>query len=126
VRVRGEAKSHYDADFYAWTQQQAKALAAKDWAALALDHLVEEIESLGIADEHAITRHLQRLLLHLLKWRYQPTHRTPSWRRSIRQARDRIPDRIKRSPTCATIRSSACPWALAQVLDEDWWPERQP
>jgi Domain of unknown function DUF29 len=39
-----------------------------------------------------MSRQLQRLLAHLLKWRYQPTHRTPSWRRMIRQARDAIAD----------------------------------
>jgi uncharacterized protein DUF29 len=141
--------SDYETDVYAWTQQQAAALRAKDWAALDLEHLAEEIESVGIADEHAITRHLQRLLGHLLKWRYQPTHRTPSWRRSIRQARDRIQDRIDRSPSLRDYparrlplayrrarRDAAdetglplatfpetCPWPLAQVLDEDFWPE---
>ena len=141
--------STYDTDFHAWTRQQARALAAKDWPALDLDHLVEEIESLGSADEHAITRHLQRLLLHWLKWHYQPTHRTPSWRRSIRQARDAIADRLERSPSLRDYpaqrlplayrrarRDAAdetglllatfpevCPWPLVQVLDEDWWPE---
>jgi hypothetical protein len=142
----------YDADFYTWTQAQAAALRAKDFAALDLAHLAEEIESLGIADEHAITRQLQRLLLHLLKWRYQPTHRTPSWRRSIRQARDAIADRLARSPglrdypagrlplayrrarrdaadetglPLATFPAT-CPWPLASVLEEDWWPEDRP
>jgi hypothetical protein len=142
-------KVAYDTDFYAWTRAQAAALRAKDWPTLDQDHLAEEIDSLGIADEHAITRHLQRLLLHCLKWRYQPTRRTPSWRRSIRQARDAIADRIARSPSLGDYplqrmplayrrarRDAAdetglplatfpetCPWALDQVLDEDWWPE---
>jgi hypothetical protein len=142
-------KATYNTDFYAWTQAQAAALRTKDWPAMDLDHLAEEIHSLGIADEHAITRHLQRLLLHLLKWRYQPTHRTPSWRRSIRQARDAIADRIERSPSLRDYparrmplayrrarRDAAeetglppatfpetCPWGLDQVLDEDFWPE---
>ena len=144
--------SDYDTDFYAWTQAQATAIRAKDWAALDLDHVAEEIERLGIADEHAITRHLQRLLLHLLKWRYQPTHRTPSWRRSVRQARDTIADRMERSPSLRgypaqrfplayrrarrdaadetglplTAFPEACPWPLERVLDEDYWPEDRP
>lgn len=139
----------YDTDFYAWTQAQAAALRTKDLANLDLEHLAGEIEDLGIADEHAITRQLQRLLLHCLKWRYQPTHRTPSWRRSIRQARDAIADRLERSPSLRGYpakrlplayrrarRDAAdetglplgtfpdtCPWALNQVLDEDFWPE---
>jgi Domain of unknown function DUF29 len=140
---------NYDADFYTWTQAQAAALRAKDWADLDIEHLAEEIESLGIADEHAITRQLQRLLWHLLKWRYQPTHRTPSWRRTIRQARDAIGDRLERSPSLRDYPAQrlplayrrarrdavdetglplatfpeVCPWTIAQVLDEDFWPE---
>jgi hypothetical protein len=139
----------YDTDFYAWTQAQTTALRAKDWPAVDLEHVAEEIESLGIADEHAITRQLQRLLLHLLKWCYQPTHQTTSWRRSIRQARDAIADRITRSPslrdyptqrvslTYRRARRDAadetglplatfpetCPWPVARVLDEEFWPE---
>jgi hypothetical protein len=142
----------YDTDFYAWTQAQADAIRAKDLARLDIAHLAEEIESLGIADEHAITRQLQRLLAHLLKWRYQPTHRSPSWSTSIDQARDRITDRLERSPSLRDYpaqrvplayrrarRQAAketgfplatfpevCPWALADVLTDDWWPPEAP
>ena len=138
----------YDTDLYQWTQAQAAAIRAKDVAALDLEHLAEEIESVGIADEHAITRQLQRLLLHLLKWRYQPTRRTPSWRRSVRQARDAIADRLERSPSLRDYPArrvplayrrarrdaadetglplatfpEACPWPLDRVLAEDWLP----
>jgi hypothetical protein len=138
----------YDTDFYAWTQAQADAIRAKDLARLDVEHLAEEIESLGISDEHAITRQLQRLLHHLLKWQYQPTHRGRSWRRSIDQARDAIADRITRSPSLQgypaqrlvlayrRARRDAmtdtglplmrfpemCPWALVDVLTDDWWP----
>jgi hypothetical protein len=142
----------YDTDFYAWTQAQAAAIRAKDLARLDIAHLAEEIESLGIADEHAITRRLQRLLAHLLKWQYQPTHRTRSWRRSIEQARDAIADRIARSPSLRDFPAQrlalayrrarrdartdtgfplatfpeTCPWALADVLTDDWWPPEAP
>jgi hypothetical protein len=37
----------YDTDFYAWTQQQAAALRAKDWAAVDIEHLAEEVDDLG-------------------------------------------------------------------------------
>jgi hypothetical protein len=139
----------YDTDFYAWTQQQAAALRAKDWAALDLDHVVAVLERVGMDEKHAITRQLQRLLHHLLKWQYQPTHRTRSWRVSIAQARDRIGDvlaashslqsypaqrlalayrRARRDAITITGLPPAtfpetCPWPVDQVLDEDFWPE---
>jgi Domain of unknown function DUF29 len=66
--------STYDEDFYGWTREQADYLRHDKWEKVDVLHVAEEIESLGIHDEHAITRQLQRLLLHLLKWHYQPTH----------------------------------------------------
>jgi len=62
----------YDTDFYAWTQTQGAAIRAKDVAALDIEHLAEEIESLGKRDRRAIESYLERLLLHLLKWRDDP------------------------------------------------------
>jgi hypothetical protein len=138
----------YDTDFYAWTRQQAQALAAKDWRALDLDHLVEEIESLGNEQRHAVRSHLRVLLWHLLKWAYQPDHRSASWRTSILNARAEITDRLEDNrslrPLLPTLLTwayprarrlaaaetdlplatfpEACPWDLAQVLEEDWWP----
>jgi hypothetical protein len=142
----------YDTDFYTWTQTQAAALRAKDWAALDLDHLAEEIEALGNEQRHAVRSHLRVLLWHVLKWAYQPDHRGPSWRTSILNARVEIADRLEDYPSLRprvpTLLASAyprarrlasaetglplatfpeaCPWTVEQVLDEDFWPERQP
>lgn len=69
----------YDTDFYAWTQAQVDALRAKDWAALDLPHVIEEIADLGNEQRHAVESHLRILLAHLLKWRYQPQRRRRSW-----------------------------------------------
>jgi hypothetical protein len=91
--------SDYDTDFYAWTQAQAQALRAKDVAALDLDNLAEEIESLGNEQRHAVRSHLRVLLWHLLKWAYQSSHRTPSWRTSILNARAEIVDRLTDYPS---------------------------
>jgi Domain of unknown function DUF29 len=142
----------YDTDFYAWTQAQAQALRTKDWPALDVDHLAEEIDSLGRSDRRAITHQLKRLLLHVLKWVYQPDQRRRygrSWRRSVHQARAAIADLMEESSSLQDYpaqrvavayrrarRQAAediglplatfpetCPWDLAQVLDEDFWPE---
>jgi hypothetical protein len=147
-------KAAYDTDFYAWTQAQAEALRSKNWPALDLTNLAEEIESLCRRDRRAITHQLERLLLHLLKWAYQPGERNRrgrSWLGSMLQARHEIAQLIAESPSLhdypaqqlteayrharaqAAIQTSlplttfpeTCPWSLTQVLDEDFWPEEQ-
>jgi uncharacterized protein DUF29 len=142
-------RATYDTDFYAWTQAQAAALRAHTWDALDIDHLVEELEDVGNEQRHAIASHARNLLLHLLKWVYQPTRRRRSWRSNIRNARIELDWRLTRNPSLrrelgdvvawayprarrlavdetglplATFPET-CPWGVDQLLDEDFWPE---
>jgi flagellar biosynthesis/type III secretory pathway protein FliH len=142
--------STYETDFYAWTQAQATALRAKDWPALDVDNLAEELEGMARSDRRALGNHLKNLLLHLLKWTYQPDKRGPSWQDSIEEAREAIEDLLEESRASmeaetqrqfakqyARARRKAsretglalatfpevCPRPVAQVLDEDFWPE---
>lgn len=141
-------QSLYDADFYTWTQTQAAALRAKDWPALDVDHLAEEIESLGRSDRDAIESQLVRLLLHLLKLRDDSATRPRrGWRMTVADAREQIARKAtgglqshpaaylptayryaRRKAALAMERPltafpTACPWPIAQVLDEDFFPE---
>ena len=91
--------SDYDTDFYTWTQTQAAALRAKDWLAVDVAHLAEEIAELGQSIEKAIDSHLERLLLDLLKYRYDPAQRPRrGWRLTIRHARREIAKLVRKNP----------------------------
>jgi hypothetical protein len=57
----------YDQDFYAWTQAQAALLAGRQFDALDIPHLVEEITSWGKSEQRELYHRLCRLLTHLLK-----------------------------------------------------------
>ncbi len=141
----------YAKDFYAWLQEQVGHLRAKQWHALDLEHLVEELDALGNEQRHAIESHLRILLIHLLKWAYQdrPPRRERSWRASINNARAEIELRLKRNPSLRrelpdylawaypkAQRDAAsetglpqgrfpqmCPWTLDQLQDDDFLPE---
>lgn len=143
----------YDEDFYAWTRDQAAKLRARaafdncgdiDW-----EHAAEEIEGLGSSEESEIESRLAVLLLHLLKWRFQPGFRSSSWRGSIREQRSRLLRRIRKSPSlrnyplevvaeeyqAARLKATgetgladdafpaACPFTIEQILDPDFYPE---
>ena len=143
--------SDYDTDFYAWTQAQAAALRAKDVAALDIEHLAEEVDDLGRSVRHAIISQLERLLLPLLKWHYDPAQDPRRlWHLSILDARhelskhlhenrslhgypaERLADAYRYARRVAAIETErplatfpeTCPWTVAQVLDEDFWPEK--
>ncbi len=102
-------------------------------------------------DRRALASHLENLLVHLLKWRYQPEERQTghSWADSIREARTQLAaglrDAYADSPQfhASAVRRyraarreasrqtglplatfpETCPWMVAQLLDHDFFPE---
>jgi hypothetical protein len=141
-------KTDYEQDFYTWAKTQAAHVRAKAWHALDVEHVAEELESLGNEQAHAVESHLANLVLHLLELIYQRQRRR-GWVQSINNARREIALRLKRNPGLqhdlpdflawayprarkdATKESrlplamfpEACPWTLEQILDEDFPPE---
>jgi hypothetical protein len=142
------SQAGYNQDFYTWAKTQAAHVRAKAWHALDIEHVAEELESLGNEQAHAVESHLANLLLHLLKLAYQRQRRR-SWVQSLNHARREIALRLRRNPGLRpelpemlawayprawrdtaqetplplTTFPEACPWTLEQLLDEDFFPE---
>lgn len=140
--------SLYDQDFYAWTQEQAKLIKAKAFDKLDFVHIFDEIESMGNQNKSELRNRLAILLMHLLKWKYQPELKGKSWYLTIVQQRLDIADLISDNPSLkhflpelfvkayvkavtfasaeTGIKKSAFPeaseWDIEQVLDEDFFP----
>lgn len=136
-------------DFNLWIEQTAQLLRSHRWNEIDLEHLIEEVEGLGKSERRGIASQLTRLLLHLLKWQYQPQRRSDSWLDSITDSRTQIELAIIDSPSLKSYpreqleesyqrarRQAAkqtemlistfpeeCPYSLELVLDEDWLPE---
>lgn len=80
----------YSTDFNLWIDRTTRLLRERRWHEIDLTHLIEEVENLGKSERRGITSQLTRLLLHLLKWQYQPQRRSDSWLDSITDARTQI------------------------------------
>lgn len=78
------ALSLYETDFYAWTQEQTVLLRNQQWHRIDLLNLIEEVESLGKQQRQELRNRLSILIGHLLKWEYQPQHRSRSWLATLR------------------------------------------
>lgn len=109
VHSESEAQTPlYDADFYAWTQEQAQLLRLaqsataeqpRQWDSVDLDNVIEEIESLGRQERNELVNRLGVLLGHLLKWQFQPERRGTSWQAIIREQRRRVKRLLSESPS---------------------------
>ncbi len=118
----------YETDFYLWTQQQADLLRQAQFNRIDLDleNIAEEIESMGKRDRRSISSYIQNVLLHLLKWRYQPERRGISWRLSIRNGRHQILNLLDESPSLKSemdaFIAKEYPLARENAADETGFP----
>jgi hypothetical protein len=91
--------SLYEQDFYLWLQTNINLLKEGNFAEIDLENLLEELESMGRSDKNALKSNLRILLMHLLKYKYQPEKRTNSWQYTITEHRIRLEDTFKTSPS---------------------------
>lgn len=133
----------YETDFFGWTIHQARMLREKNWQALDITNLIEEIESLGRQERRELENRLGLLVGHLLKWQYQPEKQSRSWKIAIRSQRQEIAKLLVDNPSlkpylleillrCHSIGINLvlnetplklkdlpveCPYVIIQVLD---------
>jgi hypothetical protein len=138
----------YESDLVAWAEANAALLRQRRLAEIDVDHIAEELEDLGKSERRALGSHLRNLLLHLLKWEFQPSRRGTSWQRSIISARREIAVILEDSPSLvgsvptlilreypsarrlAAIETklqadrfpSACPYTTEQIIADVYWP----
>ena len=138
----------YDGDFYAWTQQQAALLREGSFGELDVEHLAEEVESMGRSERRELVSRLAVLLTHLLKWQHQPSLRSRSWELTILEQRAQIEEMLEENPSFrpqfeqfvarayrfAQIEAArdtglavegfpaACPYDTYEILDAAWLP----
>jgi hypothetical protein len=139
----------YDKDFFAWTEEQARLLRAGEFSQLDIENIAEEMEDMGRSIRRELRNRLAVLTMHLLKWRYQPMHRSPSWSATIREQRRQIAELLDESPSlkrlpgqelakiyCSAVAKAAgdtgladasfpveCPFTPDQIMAEDFLPE---
>ncbi|WP_404789339.1 DUF29 domain-containing protein [Altericista sp. CCNU0014] len=139
----------YDTDFAQWAEQTAQMLKDGRFSEVDLENLIEEVEDLSRRERDALYSNLKIILLHLLKWEFQPHKQTNSWRASIVEHRQRIKRQIKKSPSLksypeeilsecytearelASVETrlpfdtfpAECPYAIADILDAAFLPD---
>jgi len=89
----------YDQDFYQWTHEQAELMKAGALSRLDIPNLIEEIESMGRSEKRELRSRLTVLLMHLLKWDYQPDRRSGSCKSTINTQRMDIEFVLKDNPS---------------------------
>ncbi|MGD1952927.1 MAG: DUF29 domain-containing protein [Leptolyngbyaceae cyanobacterium] len=138
----------YDTDYMQWITTTVDKLRRQDYSHVDWANLIEEIEDMGKRERRSLESNLTILLLHLLKWKYQPDKRSGSWAGSIVEHRRRIRKALKDSPSLkpqiekmlseaytdainqaaaetqlpADTFPSECEFKLSQIMDDNFSP----
>jgi hypothetical protein len=151
LEVKTKSIALYNTDYQRWLAQTVAQLKAQDFSNLDLENLIEELESLGRSEQHAISSYLMRLCEHLLKIKYWESERSMclrGWKREVINFRLQIQEELEVSPSLKSFLWDVFPkqykngrklflnaselnanlipqepdFTLEQALDEDWLP----
>ena len=89
----------YEQDFVGWLNTQAELLKTGKVNELDIKNLVEEIEAMGRSEKRELESRMIILVMHLLKWTFQPNYQSRSWANTINEQRRRIGRVVKDSPS---------------------------
>ncbi len=141
-------KSLYETDFYQWALHNAGLLKQGKLADIDIENVAEELESMSRSEKKELRNRLAILMMHLLKWQYQPQHRSMSWKLTINTQRADIELVLEDSPSLKhnieiTIEDAfkraeslfeketniskkylpqTCPYTFEQLSDYEFWP----
>ncbi|MDB9440593.1 MAG: DUF29 domain-containing protein [Sphaerospermopsis kisseleviana] len=139
----------YETDYLQWIETTLSKLQNQDYTNVDWENLIEEIADMGRSERKSLKSNLIVILLHLLKWQFQPNQRSGSWESSIIEHRRRVQESLQDSPslqpyleeiftecyTQAVKQAKAetglpresfpviCPYHLQQVISDDFLPD---
>jgi len=139
----------YEHDFHRWLTANVEIIRWGELSDIDAEHIAEELEAMSKRERRELVSRLTVLLAHLLKWEFQPTHRSRSWRNTLTVQRGELADLLEDSPSLsaeleqyidrayARARLLAedetgldtdafpteCPYALEAILDPAFLPE---
>ena len=104
----------YEDDFAAWAFHQAMLVRSGQFHLLDRWWIAEELDSLGRGEFDKLESALRAVLMHMLKWDHQPTHRSRGWTNSIKAQRKRVAKQLDDNPSLAPRRERA----IADAYDD--------
>jgi len=149
---RNSLSELYERDYYAWLQDQVRALRDHRIEDVDWENVAEEIEDLGKSERRGISSHLATVVEHLLKLKYARSifreYNARGWRVSVRSARRQVRKLLTESPSLRPqleemlidayedgrlealrerrlkedILPKTSPWTVEQVMDDTFLP----
>lgn len=138
----------YEDDVILWAKEQAAMLLSGQFDALDIEHIADEIESVGKAEQGEFYQSIVTLLVHLLRWQTQTAHKSIGWEISIKAKKNEVNQQIECTPSLAALLKNEdwlnvawskavaqavsdtgldlfpeiCPWTTEQIIENAFLP----
>jgi Domain of unknown function DUF29 len=89
-RALDDLTALYEADETAWLESMADRIRQGRLSDLDYPHLQEYLEDMARRDRREVESRLTVLIVHVLKWIYQPEQRSGSWRATVLAQQHRL------------------------------------
>jgi signal transduction histidine kinase len=113
IEYKQTAENLYDTDYHLWVIETVKQLENKEFEALDLQNLIEEVSDLSRREKRKLESLLTRLFEHLLKlkyWESEIRQNKGHWESEILNFRKQIKSELKASPSLKVY--------LREIFDE--------
>lgn len=109
----------YEVDTYAWTRAQVELLRAGWFDIVDIDNIIEEIDSLGGEQIHAVESHIIQAAVHLLKLTVsEDVDPRGGWINSVKEQRRQIERRLRKNPSLRRQVPNLITEAWPDIVDE--------
>ena len=148
MTVIPDLKTLYEIDDSLWLEETIELLKAKNFEALDLENLIEELEDLGNEKKFRVASFLQQIIRHALLLQFWSSEReynqghweselvnfqdqlntylTASLRKYLEQEFDNIYHKatryVRKKTKNQVIFPDTCPYSLEELLDPNWLP----
>lgn len=116
----------YDTDALIWTETQIALLRAGKFDQLDVENIISELGYQVRKDKREVASRLRRLIMHLLKYQFQPARICNSWRQTIKTQRNQIAIVLNEMPSLRAMLDEyvvhAYPRALKDAAAETHLP----
>lgn len=139
----------YEQDFYGWALSNVNLLKQGKYQEADMEHIIEELEEMGISNENQLINRFSILIAHLLKWQFQPDFRGRSWSGTIKEQRNKIQRLLRKNPSLKSKIAEAveegfsdsrnvieketpidlkllpkeCPYTFEQIINDEFYPQ---
>jgi hypothetical protein len=147
--LKAHSQTLYETDYLQWIETTVEKLQNQDYTNVDWENLIEEIADMGKSERRSLKSNLIVILVHLLKWQFQPEKKNGSWEASILEHRRRVKEALDDSPSLKSYLESVfaecyaqavkqakaetnlpveslpviCPYDLPEVIDDEFLPD---